>query len=261
MAEVVPNRWLGLLALLLPGTTALAQGPLPPGGGLRGEYYEGTNFEKFVLARRDATINFNWGQQPPAPGLPAEQFSVRWTGWLVPPASGNYLFHVTVDDGVRLWLNDRLMLDEWRGQPLSNYTAAVELRAGEPYRLRVDYCQYGLDTRVFVTWERPDAQAAEAASSWRNLWGMLAEAPRPEPIPTSFLYTSNPQPAVAPAPLTTSMLSQANGNCPAARNNCRTTKYAGPAAPAAGRRPGRHGGPGWHPWPSRRSRSRSRRCC
>ncbi|MET4075671.1 PA14 domain-containing protein [Hymenobacter sp. UYCo722] len=202
----VHHRWLGrplllakvlLLAWWLPGAPAWAQAPLPTGDGLKGDYYEGTNFEKFVLTRRDATINFNWGQQPPAPGLGAELFSVRWTGWLVPPTSGKYLFHVTVDDGIRLWLNDQLIMNEWRGQPLSNYTAAVELRADEPYRLRVDYCQYSMDTRVFITWEPPGPGAAQAPSSWRNLWGMTAETPRPAPIPTQFLFRQNPRPAVA----------------------------------------------------------------
>ncbi|MBD2723011.1 PA14 domain-containing protein [Hymenobacter armeniacus] len=187
-----------MLVRLLP-VLAQAQG-LPTGTGLRGDYYEGTNFERFVLTRRDATINFNWGQQPPAPGLPAEDFSVRWTGWLVPPTTGRYVFHVTVDDGIRLWLNDRLLLNEWRGQPQSSYTAAVELRAGEPYHLRVDYCQYGLDTRVFVTWEPP---ASQTVSSWRNLWGMTSDKPKPTPISAAYLYQSNPKPVAkraAPPP-------------------------------------------------------------
>ncbi|MBJ6109064.1 OmpA family protein [Hymenobacter sp. BT523] len=183
------NAWPLLLA------AAIAPARAQTGTGLKGDYYEGTNFEKYVLTRRDATINFNWGQQPPAPRLPAEDFSVRWTGWLMPPTSGKYVFHVTVDDGIRLWLNDRLLLNEWRGQPQSSYTAAVELRAGEPYRLRVDYCQYGLDTRVFVTWEQPAATAA----SWRNLWGMTSEKARPEPISAAYLFQNNPKPVARPA--------------------------------------------------------------
>ena len=189
--------------LLVPGLlgtgAAWAQSSVPVGDGIVGEYYDGTNFGRFVVRRRDATINFNWGQQPPVPGLGAEQFSVRWTGWLVPPASGKYVFHVTVDDGIRLWLNERLLMNEWRGQSISNYTTAVELRAGEPYRLRVDYCQYGLDTRVFITWEPPAAASAAPPASWRNLWGMAAETPRPEPIPMRYLFSRNPQPA-APTP-------------------------------------------------------------
>lgn len=199
------NRWLGplllktLLLAVLPGGPALAQSPLPTGDGIRGDYYEGTDFEKYVLTRRDATINFNWGHQSPAPGMPAEQFSVRWTGWLVPPVSGKYVFHVTVDDGVRMWLNDQQLLNEWRGQPLNTYTASVELRADEPYHLRIDYCQYGLDTRIFITWERPD-EPLKPPASWRNFWGKVAETPKSGPIPTSFLFSRNPPPPSAAAP-------------------------------------------------------------
>ncbi|MFC7667220.1 PA14 domain-containing protein [Hymenobacter humi] len=137
-------------------------------------------------------MNFNWGQQPPAAGMPSENFSVRWTGWLLPPASGRYVFHVTVDDGIRIWVNDKLILNEWRGQPVSNYTAAVELKANEPYRLRIDYCQYSMETRAVVTWDRPDT--APPPASWRNLWGMTADAPLPQPIPTQFLFARNPRP-------------------------------------------------------------------
>ncbi|UOE34724.1 PA14 domain-containing protein [Hymenobacter monticola] len=190
-------------------TTLMARAQTPPAiNGLKGDYYEGINFEKYVLTRRDATIDFNWGHEPPAPGLPAEDFSVRWTGWLVPPTSGEYTFHVTVDDGIRLWLNDKLLLDEWRGQPVSSYTATVTLRAGEPYRLRVDYCQYRLDTRVFVNWALPST----VPSSWRNLWGMTTDKPKPVPISSAYLSLNNPKlvakretpspPAPAPKPLT-----------------------------------------------------------
>jgi outer membrane protein OmpA-like peptidoglycan-associated protein len=90
-------------------------------------------------------------------------------------------------------------MNEWRGQPLSSYTATVALRAGEPYRLRVDYCQYRLDTRVFVTWELPPSPATQAASSWRNLWGVAASKPKPQPISTAYLFRSNPKLVARPA--------------------------------------------------------------
>ncbi|OGX83284.1 hypothetical protein BEN47_17585 [Hymenobacter lapidarius] len=183
-----------LLGVCLPVLSAWGQAQ-EVGNGIRGDYYEGTDFERFVLSRRDASINFNWGHQPPAAGMPAESFSVRWTGWLVPPASGRYVFHVTVDDGIRIWVNDRLILNEWRGQPVSRYTAAIELKANEPYRLRVDYCQYSMDTRAVVTWERPDEPlATPPPATWRNLWGLNADTPTPQPIPTRFLFTRNPRP-------------------------------------------------------------------
>lgn len=76
-----------LLALLVPllvPTVALAQAPTDH--GLKGEYYNGVDFDEFVLSRRDATIDFDRAHRPPAPGVTAEYFSVRWTGWCRPPA-------------------------------------------------------------------------------------------------------------------------------------------------------------------------------
>ncbi|MBF9239079.1 OmpA family protein [Hymenobacter sp. BT683] len=185
-----------LLAVLLPVLPARAQTQIV-GNGIKGDYYEGTNFEKFVLSRRDPTLAFDWGHRPPALGLPTEYFSVRWTGWLVPPASGKYIFHVSVDDGIRIWVNNRLIMDEWRPQPVSNFTTSLELKGGQPYHLRVEYYQDILDTRAVVTWERPDAPLGPPPASWRNLWGATAETPGPSPIPTRYLFRENPKAVAA----------------------------------------------------------------
>ncbi|RZL07921.1 MAG: hypothetical protein EOO62_16330 [Hymenobacter sp.] len=60
-----------------------------------------------LLRRWEATVYEQWSCLGPAPGVPAENFSVRWTGWLVPLASSRYLLHVSVDDEMRVWLNSR----------------------------------------------------------------------------------------------------------------------------------------------------------
>jgi outer membrane protein OmpA-like peptidoglycan-associated protein len=202
---LAPNRVRKALlpALLWSAATTQALAQAPASHGLQAEYYEGTHFERLVLRRHDATLNFDWAHQPPAPGMPSEYFSVRWTGWLQVPVGGRYIFHVTVDDGMRIWLNDRLILDEWRPQPISRFSASAELKAGEPYQLRVEYFQVILDTRAQLTWERAGEPAPR--SSWRNLWGLAAETPGPRPIPTEYLFVNNPRPvavrpAVAPAP-------------------------------------------------------------
>ncbi|ALW84826.1 hypothetical protein AUC43_06830 [Hymenobacter sedentarius] len=186
-----------MLVMLLPGGPAWAQA-LPTGDGLKADYYNGSNFEEFVLSQRDATVDFDWAFKPPVPGAKYQYFSVRWTGWLVPPASGRYVFHITVDDGMRIWLNDRLILNEWRLQPLSYFTTAVELKGGEPYRLWVEYFQDILDTRASITWELPNA--SPPPSSWHNLWGLTDSKPKPAPIPKRYLFSHNPRPP-APQPV------------------------------------------------------------
>ncbi|GAA4353376.1 hypothetical protein GCM10023185_13950 [Hymenobacter saemangeumensis] len=191
-----------LLSSFLLAAPARAQ--TPAGDGLVGQYYDGQNFERVMVIRHDATIDFDWTGSEPAPGVPAEHFSVRWTGWLVPPVSGRYKFHVTVDDGMRLWINERQILNEWRDQPVRQYTATVELTAGQAYRLRVDYYQNILDNRARLTWERPDA-AKQPPPTWRNGWNMGSQPSGAEPIPSRYLYRKPPPnattaQAAAPAP-------------------------------------------------------------
>jgi outer membrane protein OmpA-like peptidoglycan-associated protein len=167
--------------------------------GLRGDYYEGLQFELLVHTQRDAQLDFDWHERSPAPGVPPTSFTVRWTGWLVPPVTGHYILHLTVDDGVRLWLNQRLLLDEWRGQYLSVYEVGVDLQAGQAYPLRLDYCQYSHTTRLLLSWERP--RQPEAPASWRTLWGLttaLMSNRYREVVPARALVTNWPP---APRPL------------------------------------------------------------
>jgi outer membrane protein OmpA-like peptidoglycan-associated protein len=189
-------RWL-FCGLLLTGLPALAQVPGLAGDGLKGDYYDGRDFNTFVLSQRDAVINFDWHHENPVPGLPAENFSVRWTGWLVPPTTGHYVLRLTVDDGARLWLDGRQLLNEWRGQSLSYYDIPLDLKAGQAYALRLDYCQYGWSTRALLAWQRPD-DVPEA--SWRNLWGLASADSPPEAVPTRYLFSRNPALAKVTSP-------------------------------------------------------------
>jgi outer membrane protein OmpA-like peptidoglycan-associated protein len=178
-----------------------AYGQARAGDGLKGDYYDGREFNKFVVSRRDAVLNFDWHGTRPIAGLAPDDFSVRWTGWLVPPTTGRYVLHISVDDGIRLWLNDHLLLDDWQGHPLSYYQVEVDLKAGEPYALRVDYCQYSFSTQARLAWLAPPAPAP--ASTWRPLRGGAASKPEPVVIPTRYLFsrfpgTAPPQPATTP---------------------------------------------------------------
>jgi outer membrane protein OmpA-like peptidoglycan-associated protein len=174
--------------------------------GLRGDYYEGLNFERLVQTQREARLDFDWHERSPVPGVPATSFTVRWTGWLVPPVTGRYVLHLTVDDGVRLWLNQRLLLDEWRGQSLSSYHVAVELQAGQAYPLRVEYCQYSATSRLLLSWERP--RQPQALASWRTLWGLTTQeligSHYREVVPARALvnkWPPAPRPLVSPLPV------------------------------------------------------------
>lgn len=185
------------LAVLLP---AVARAQAAVGDGLRGDYYDGLNFEHFIQSRRDALLDFYWDHEQPLRGVPAEGFTVRWTGWLVPPVTGHYVLHLSVDDGARLWLDGKQLLNEWRGQSLAYYSVPIDLQAGHPYRLRLDYCQYSHDATARLLWERPRQPEAPPPSSWRNLWGLTEKMPTfanrsQEVIPTRYLFSRVPPPS------------------------------------------------------------------
>jgi len=187
---------LGSLVLSAP---LVAKAQAAGGDGLRGDYYDGLNFEHLVQTRRDPLIDFYWRGEKPISGVPAESFTVRWSGWLVPPVTGHYVLHLSIDDGARLWLDNKQLLDEWRGQPLGYYDVPLDLQAGRPYRLRLDYCQYSRDATARLFWERPKKTEPPRTATWHNLWGLTDKVPTfasrfQELIPTRCLYSHVPPP-------------------------------------------------------------------
>jgi hypothetical protein len=97
----------------------------------RGEYYANTSLGGApARVRDDARVDFDWGYGSPLPGVVgADWFSVRWTR-TVNMTAGRYRFAMTVDDGGRLWVNGRLVIDAWRDQAARTYTADVDLSGG-----------------------------------------------------------------------------------------------------------------------------------
>lgn len=235
--------------LLLVGLSCLARPLVAPAqtaapGGLLAEYYAG-QFERRLLVRRDATINFDWAHRSPAPGVPPEYFSVRWTGTLTPPATGRYVFHLTVDDGMRVWLDDKLVFDEWRDQPVRSFVTNVSLVAGRPYRLKVEYYNAILDTRARLTWERPDRPVPVVEPpALRNGYGLFGKAVvRDEPIAAAFLTGPRPLRVLPPAAATAAIPSAslaAGRSLPAAlppRRAAATPAATGGPVPARAARP------------------------
>jgi len=114
--------------------------PPPPVAitGWKGEYFNNRELQgEPVLVRDDAKINFDWGTGSPGPEVPPDNFSARWTISRDLPA-GTYRFNIWVDDGVRMWLDDVLIIDGWTEGGARNYVADVNLAAGM-HTGRVEY--------------------------------------------------------------------------------------------------------------------------
>jgi len=106
----------------------LIEAPIPT---WRAEYFNNKTLSATpALVREEAQINFDWGSGSPAPGIiNADGFSAQWTGEFDLPA-GAYRFTLRVDDGARLWVNDYLLIDEWRNQQVQTYNSDIYLPGG-----------------------------------------------------------------------------------------------------------------------------------
>ncbi|AQG81716.1 PQQ-dependent sugar dehydrogenase [Spirosoma montaniterrae] len=116
--------------------------PSSGGNGLWAEYYASTDEFKELptLVRIDPTVNFDWGDKGPR-GVGDDKFVARWTGKVLAPFTDTYTFYVQSDDGVRLWVDDKLLIDKWIFQPETEWSARIDLVAGRQYNIRMEYLE------------------------------------------------------------------------------------------------------------------------
>jgi uncharacterized protein YgiM (DUF1202 family) len=119
----------------------------------RGEYYNNTSLSGApVLVRNDVNVNFNWGQGSPGANVPADNFSARWTRGQHFDG-GTYRFHIFMDDGVRLWVDDRLIIDAWYDGAAREVTGDYGLGSGM-HNLRVEYYERSSNAGIYLWWEK-----------------------------------------------------------------------------------------------------------
>jgi beta-glucosidase len=140
--------------------------------GLKGEYFSHMDLSgEAALKRVDAQVNFRWDRGSPTDdvvargelaadkALGADNFSIRWTGQLLPPVSGKYELSVGANDGFRLFIDDQLVLDAWQTSPrLQSKSAMVELHVGKPSKIRLEYFEETRDAEVRLSWRMPGAK-------------------------------------------------------------------------------------------------------
>ena len=108
--------------------------------GLKGEYFSNDNLQgPSVLTRTDKHIDFKWQEGSFAPNQPVDHFSVRWTGYFAPTKTGDYKFYTSADDGVRLFLDDKPVIDDWQLHSETQDTYGKRLEASHSYKIRLEY--------------------------------------------------------------------------------------------------------------------------
>ncbi|WP_425291094.1 PA14 domain-containing protein [Spirosoma linguale] len=141
------------------------------GTGLTGTYFNNVTLTAPAsLTRTDATVNFDWGTGSPAAGtIGTDNFSVRWTGQVEAPVTGNYTFSTTSDDGVRLWVNGAQVINNWTVHaPTTNNSPVVALTAGQRYTIQMEYYDGGAGAVAKLLWAYPGQTQ--------------------QPVPQSYLY-------------------------------------------------------------------------
>jgi alpha-tubulin suppressor-like RCC1 family protein/regulation of enolase protein 1 (concanavalin A-like superfamily) len=179
-------------------------------GGLWAEYFNGIAFNAPVLQRIDSTVDFSWSRGAPAPQLPIDYFSVRWTGWITPDVTQDYTFYTVSDDGVRLWVNDQQLVNNWTNHGITENSGTILLEAGVSYPVKMEYYENAGGATVRLRWSAadrikapilgtflsptyyPDADADGIPDYWEKRNGLNpndpGDASLPDPRSTELTY-------------------------------------------------------------------------
>lgn len=127
------------------------------GTGLKGEYFANASLAAPVaLTRTDATLNFNWGTGAPGAGVPKDNFSARWTGQVEAPVSGSYTFYTVSDQGIRVWVNNQLLVDDWKAHTSRERAGTpISLTGGQRYSIKVEFYEKTKAAVARLLWSYP----------------------------------------------------------------------------------------------------------
>ncbi|MGD2122649.1 MAG: PA14 domain-containing protein, partial [Gemmatimonadota bacterium] len=132
-----------------------------------------------TLERIDPAIDFDWVRNTPGAPIKEDEFTVSWTGFLEPEFTETHTFEAEADDGIRVWVNERLVVDQWgegtepsEESPLAPADGSIRLAAGRKYPIRVEYREGRQNASVHLYWSSPSREEREI-------------------IPQSALFTSN----------------------------------------------------------------------
>ncbi len=122
--------------------------------GLRGEYFDNNRLTgQPRVSRTDPQIDFRWTLNSPARGIPFDWYSARWTGTLTVPPGGVRHIGVQGNDGYRLYIDDKLVIDDWRKQSYGTRLASVKLAPSSAHAIRLEYFESTGNARLQLVWD------------------------------------------------------------------------------------------------------------
>lgn len=121
--------------------------------GLQAEYFNNVTLNGVASKTRiDKTIDFRWTLFAPDPSVPVDFYSVRWTGKLMAPATGKYKIGLEGNDGYRLYINNKLIIDNWKKQTYQTSVADFSFEKGKSYDIRVEFFEANGNATIKLIW-------------------------------------------------------------------------------------------------------------
>ena len=158
-------------------------------GGLKAEYFRGRNFEQKMAFRTDAKVDFFWDNVSPIAGLGSENYSIRWSGLILAPATGTYVFSGVVDDGIRVKVGGITIIDNWGLNDNTPVTGAIKMAKGSYYNIEVEYFNGPREGEIRLKWEVPiegtNRRNPKTVIESKYFWQTLPPkpvAPKPKPV-------------------------------------------------------------------------------
>ena len=184
------NRLSAQKGVVIPSSALLPVTDQENRQGLEAQYFNNTSLSgKPIVTRIDQEINFNWKDGTPHGKVNKDNFSVRWTGRLGAPVTGTYVLTAKCDDGVKVWLDGKLIISDWsKHGPRDANSKPITLKAGEKYPLKVEYFEGGLGAVAQLKWTTPETgfsysaatDAANAADVAIVVLGLMSKERHPE---------------------------------------------------------------------------------
>ena len=190
--QIIPQSQ--LYAVGIPPVPVIVPTPAPvadigSGDGLTAQYFNDKSLGAIALTRVDSTVNFDWQRGSPDPLINADNFSARWTGQVQAKYSEAYTFSTTSDDGVRLWVDGKPLINDWADHAPKGDTGTIVMVAGQKYSIKLEYYENMGGAVSKLAWSSAH-QAQEIIPQ-----SQLFSAGIPSPIPTP-----TPDPIVIPTP-------------------------------------------------------------
>lgn len=146
----------------------------------RGQYFEGTEFQRLLHTRRDCVIDFDWlmAGVPGVDDLPVDGFSVRWEGTLRVPQTDEYVFHLGSDDGSRLFVEEQLIVGDWSAHGFGiRDSEPVTLKEGTAYPIRVEFFDESELAAVQLLWSSKAIQREPLSGRYVEPAPLAAQEP------------------------------------------------------------------------------------